>query len=388
MATASEKRIKRHVIGKTHNFFAVTAPGFEDLCLAELAALGLNGRAIAGGVEFTGRLPDSYLANLHLRTANRVLMRVFSFHATHFVELEQQVSAFAWELFLKPGVRAKIHVTTHRCRLHHTEALAARFREGLNLRLGPSGQGDQTDTSQRLFVRGVHDRFLVSIDSSGEILYRRGLKTHTGRAPLRETVAAAALLRGGYSGAETLLDPMCGTGTFSLEAALIAKKIPPGWFREFAFREWPGFRPPRWEHLRRKTAERFSFYERPRIFASDIDPAACLALQSSLAAHGLSNIAAVRCGDFFNLDPGELTDRPGVVVLNPPYGRRMGTFKESRELKRAVMARIRERYSGWKFIFLAPADSGPPCADMPVKVYPFFHGGLRVNIIVGQAPIA
>jgi putative N6-adenine-specific DNA methylase len=386
MTTALEKRIKRHVIGKTHDFFVVTAPGFEDLCLAELSALGLNGRAIAGGVEFTGRLPDCYLSNLHLRTASRVLMRVHSFQAVHFSELERPVGTFAWELFLKPGGLDKIHVTTHRCRLHHTDAIAVRVREGIERRLGLPGKGGQTGPSQRVFVRGVHDRFTVSIDSSGENLYLRGLKTHPGRAPLRETIAAAALIRGGFTGAETLLDPMCGTGTFSLEAALIAKNIPPGWFRDFAFRGWPGFRPQRWDHLRRKTEERFSARELPHIFASDSDPAACSALESSLKTHGLCDAVTVVCRDFFNLDPRQITDRPGLIVINPPYGRRIGKLSESRELKRAIVARVRERYTGWKFILVTPDGSDLPAMGFMKKAYPCFHGGLRVSVIVGEVP--
>jgi len=384
MVTPLEKRIKRHVVGKPHDFFAVTAPGFEDLSRAELASLGLNARAVAGGVEFTGRLHEGYLANLSLRTANRVLMRVHSFQAVHFSELESQVASFAWELFLKPGSVQKVHVTTHHCRLHHTDAIAERIQGGIEGRLRPSGETGPTVVSQQVFVRGIHDRFTVSIDSSGANLYLRGIKTHPGRAPLRETFAAAALMRAGFTGAETLVDPMCGTGTFSLEAALIAKSIPPGWFREFAFMGWPGFRPQRWDHLRQKAAERSVALNSPRIFASDLDPEACRALEASLRPHGLSDAVAVACRDFFELDPRDLTDRPGVVVINPPYGRRLGKAAESRELIRAIIARMREHYQSWKFILVAPAGRDLPATGLPVEVYPFFHGGLSVNVRVGR----
>lgn len=379
-----EKRIKRHVVGKPHDFFAVTAPGFEDLCRAELASLGLTGRAVPGGVEFTGRLHECYHANLSLRTANRVLMRAHSFQAVHFSELEKQITAFAWELFLKPGSVQKVHVTTHHCRLHHTDAIAERILNGIERRLHPLGETGHAVVSQQVFVRGIHDRFTVSIDSSGENLYLRGIKTHPGRAPLRETIAAAALMRGGYTGAETLLDPMCGTGSFSLEAALIAKSIPPGWFREFAFRDWPGFRSQRWDHLRRKTAERFVALSSPRIFASDLDPEACSALETSLRPLGLSDAVVVACRNFFELTPRDLTDRPGLVVINPPYGRRLGKAAESRELIRAVLARIHEHYQGWKFILVAPAGRDLPATGSPVEVYPFSHGGLSVNVMVGR----
>ncbi|MGE5258595.1 MAG: THUMP domain-containing class I SAM-dependent RNA methyltransferase [Hyphomicrobiales bacterium] len=379
-----EKRIKRHVVGKPHDFFAVTAPGFEELCRSELAALGLNGRAVVGGVEFNGRLHECYLANLSLRTASRVLLRAHSFQAVHFSELEKRITAFAWELYLKPGSLQKIHVTTHHCRLHHTDAIAERIRNGIERRLSPLDESGPTAAVQQVFVRGRHDRFTVSIDSSGENLYLRGIKTHPGIAPLRETIAAAALMRGGFTGAQTLLDPMCGTGTFSLEAALIAKNIPPGWFREFAFASWPGFRSQRWDHLRRKTAERFSALSIPRIFASDLDPEACGALEKSLRTHGLSDAVAVTRRDFFELVPRDLTERPGVVVINPPYGRRLGRAAEGRELIRAIIARIQEHYQGWKFILVAPAGRDWPATGSSLEVYPVFHGGLSVNVIVGN----
>jgi putative N6-adenine-specific DNA methylase len=379
-----EKRVKRHVIGRSHHFFAVTAPGFEELCLDELAFLGLKGRAVAGGVEFAGRLPDGWRANLGLRTAGRILMRAFSFPAVHFSELEKHIGEFAWELFLKPGAPQKINVTTHRCRLHHTDAIAERVRNGIVRRLRPLTDAGQAGTPQQVFVRGTRDRFTVSIDSSGENLYLRGIKTHPGRAPLRETIAAAALMRGGFTGAQTLLDPMCGTGTFSMEAALIAKNVPPGWYRDFAFMGWPGFRPRRWDHLRRKTSEAFTVLSSPRIFASDIDPAACRALEAGLLAHGLSDAASVACRNFFELDPRDVSERPGVVVINPPYGRRLGTASESRELTRAIIARIREHYPGWAFILVAPADRELPLAGLPVETYYFFHGGLSVNVVVGR----
>jgi putative N6-adenine-specific DNA methylase len=382
--SATAKRIRRHVVGQAHDFFAVTAPGFEDLCRAELAALGLIGRAVAGGVEFTGRLHEGYLANLSLRTASRVLMRVHSFPAVHFSELEKQVAAFAWELFLKPGSIQKIHVTTHRCRLHHTDAIAERILTGITRRLHSFGETGPTAVFQQMFVRGVHDRFTVSIDSSGENLYRRGIKAHPGRAPLRETIAAAALMRAGFTSAEVLLDPMCGTGTFSLEAALIVKRIPPGWFREFAFTGWPGFRPQRWHYLRRKAAERTAALSSPRIFASDLDPGACRALEDTLGTHGLSDAVAVACRDFFELVPRDMSDRPGVVVVNPPYGRRLGSAAESRELMAAIIARIREHYSGWRFILVAPAGRQLPAPGFPVERHPFFHGGLRVDVMVGR----
>jgi len=388
MTGATEKRLKRQVIGKNHAFFAVTAPGLEDLVLAEIAALGLEGVAVPGGVEFTGRLHDAYLANLQLRTAGRVLMRIAAFTTTRFSELEKEAAAFPWELYLKPGTLGRVRVAVHHCRLHHTDGIAERVAAGVERRLAaaPAAEAGPAAT-QQIFVRGADDRFTVSLDSSGERLHLRSVKTHAGRAPLRETIAAAALMRAGYSGEEPLVDPMCGTGTFALEAALMARRIPPGWFREFAFGGWPAFRPQRWAHLRRTAAEGIRSLPQPLIFASDVDPEACSALEGCLPAAGLTDAVQVRQTDFFALDPGELPlSAPGLVVLNPPYGRRLGTPSESRDLMGAVTARLRERFAGWRFVLVAPAAARPAGLPAGTAVHPVFHGGLNVRLYIGRMP--
>jgi putative N6-adenine-specific DNA methylase len=388
MTAAAEKRLKRHVIGKRHAFFVVTAPGLEDLARAELAAIGLEGHPVAGGVEFAGRLHEAYRANLHLRTAGRILMRLAAFTTTHFSELEQQAADIPWELHLKPGTLGRVRVAVHHCRLHHTDGIAERVRLGVGKRLAsiPAAGADPA-AAQQIFVRGEDDRFTVSLDSSGDHLHLRGVKTHPGRAPLRETIAAAALMRAGYTGAEPLVDPMCGTGTFSLEAALVAKRIPAGWFRDFAFTGWPAHRPQRWAHLRRTAGEGVRTLPQQRIFASDIDPVACRALEECLPAHGLGDAVRVQAADFFRLDPGDLPiSEPGLVVVNPPYGRRLGTPAESHDLVGAVLARLRDRFRGWRFVLVAPAAVRPAGLPPGTAAHPVFHGGLNVSFFIGGIP--
>ena len=389
--SAFEKRVKRHVIGRDHDFFAVTTRGGEALAADELAALGLQGQAVAGGAEFSGRLHDAYRANLNLRTASRVLMRVHSFRAAAFRSLEKAAAEFPWELFIPAGAPPRLHVTTHHCRLHHTDAVAERLAAAIAERLGqaaPQPPAAGAGSAPQVFVRGVDDRFVVSLDSSGANLYLRGIKTHSGKAPLRETLAAAALMLAGFSGAQVLLDPMCGAGTFALEAALMAKRIPPGWFREFAFTAWPGFRAARWDYIRHQAADQALGLDHPVVFASDIDPEACRRLEECLGRCALSDAVSVSCRDFFELDPRDFTDRPGLVTLNPPYGRRMGSASDSRDLLRAVAGRIRSRYAGWKFALVVPAGRRLPKLGSPVQAYSFQHGGLKVNVVVGTVSSA
>ncbi|CAG1771022.1 partial Ribosomal RNA large subunit methyltransferase L, partial [uncultured bacterium] len=185
------------------------------------------------------------------------------------------------------------------------------------------------------------------------------------------------------SGGRPFLDPMCGAGTFSLEAALMAKNIPPGWYRHFAFMGWPSFRATRWEFLRRKPAEGIRELGRPIIFASDIDPEACRLLEECLQRCSLADAVSVARRDFFELDPRDVTNRPGLVALNPPYGRRIGKASESRELADAIIARLQSHYRGWNFILVVPAGRSRPEIGSPVREYPFIHGGLKVNVMVG-----
>ncbi len=388
MTPSFTKRIKRHVVGKRHDFFAATTPGVESLCRQELATLGIAGCAVAGGVEFTGRLHECYLANLHLRTAGRILMRIHSFQATSFPALEREALRFGWELFLPQGAAPRIQVATRHCRLHHTEAIAERVLRGIREHVGtPAEMPPGTSPPlQQVFIRGTDDRFIVSIDSSGANLYLRGIKTHGGAAPLRETLAAAALAWCGYTAGDVLMDPMCGAGSFALEAALWAKQIPPGWFRDFAFTGWPAFSDRRWAHMKQTAAAGFLMLEAPRILASDIDPEACRRLEACIAASGLDDAVAVRCRDFFSLDPAELTRSPGILVLNPPYGRRLGAPGGGRAFQRRIVERLAACYRGWRLALVAPQDTWTLPIPFPHEARPFLHGGMRVVLVVGDVP--
>jgi putative N6-adenine-specific DNA methylase len=402
------KRIKRHVIGRRHNFFVATSPGFEP-----------------GGVEFEGRLEDCYLANLNLRSANRILMRIHTFKSSNFRKLEKKLLDIPWELYLHAGRQPKVHVTTKHCRLRHSGAIAEKIRTTIASRLsrlestttrkaggsdftaiGGKRQGHEVpqslksnavwktqsdkkmtkiaSTEQNIYVRGIDDSFTVSIDSSGNLLYRRGLKKHAGKAPLRETIAAAALLLAGYDGRDPLLDPMCGSGTFSLEGALMAKRIPAGWFRDFAFMGWPSFRPKRWNYMRRQAESQFIKPDRPLIFASDTDSGACQKLERCVQKYSMSDAVQVNSRDFFDLDLRELTERAGVICINPPYGRRLGGRNQSEKFFQTICKRLKQEYRGWNLVLFAPSRKLAGTLPFQTKSYPILHGGLKLALLIGK----
>jgi len=385
------KRIKRHVIGRRHNFFVATSPGFEPVCLQELLKLKpVAGEACvaSGGVEFEGRLDDCYLANLNLRSANRILMRIHTFKSSNFRKLEKKIGDIPWELYLHAGRLPKVHVSTKHCRLRHSGAVAERFRTTIAAQLSRFESVKKitkiTSTEQNIYVRGIDDRFTVSIDSSGDLLYKRGLKKHAGKAPLRETLAAAALLLAGYDGRDPLLDPMCGSGTFSLEGALMAKRIPAGWFRDFAFMGWPSFRPKRWDYMRRQAESQLVEPDRPLIFASDIDPGACQKLERCVQKYSISDAVQVNSGDFFDLDLRKLSERAGVICINPPYGRRLGGRSESEKFFKAICNRLKQKYRGWNLVLFAPSRKLAGTIPFQTKSYPILHGGLKLALLIGK----
>jgi len=223
----------------------------------------------------------------------------------------------------------------------------------------------------------------VSLDSSGDHLHKRGLKKHPGHAPLRETTAAAALLLAGYRGQKPLIDPMCGTGTFSLEAAMMAENIPAGFLRQFAFMGWPSFRRSHWEHLKSRIKMNSFSRQVPLIFASDTDPSACRRLEACLTQHRLKEVIEVRQQDFFDFRPQDLTDQSGWVVLNPPYGRRLESRPQSDRLFMKICTRLKQSYQGWELILIAPNPKLAQRVPFTLDTLRIAHGGLRPVMMFG-----
>lgn len=387
---AFEKRVKRQVTAREHRFFVVVSPGLVPVCIGELDRL-FNGAKplteVDGGIEFDGDVSDLYRANLHLRTASRIVMRLDSVKATDFAALENKITVLPWELHLYKNAPLSVHVTVKKSRLYHSDALAQRLREWIGERLEKWGRpGPEPVKAQTLFVRGLNDRFTLSLDSSGDLLYMRGLKTAGGKAPIRETLAAGMLMMAGYDGCMPLIDPMCGTGSFSIEAAMIALSIPPGWYRDFAFFSWPCHRAGAWNHLRREAEQKIMEPDEPRIFASDIDEGVCDMLRENLEHRGLTRLIRVNRNDFFSINPDTLGLKNGLVMFNPPYGQRLGTRNQSEALARQVFTTLKHRYSGWRAGMISPFEPASLSPGFPLKSQIMFHGGMNVYFVWGTVP--
>jgi len=330
-------------------YFVVTAPGLEEIAAQELRQLDLIPVVEPGGVTFKSDELGLYRANLYLRTASRVIARVGQFfYALTFAELREKAGRLPWERFLRPGQPVSIRVTCHKSKLIHTDAVAERIAGAIYDRLGKESPmtkslGDEaTDPAQLVIVRVVNDQVLVSVDSSGELLHRRGYRQAVAKAPLRETLAAGMLLASGWDIHSPLLDPFCGSGTIPIEAALLALGLPPGLRRRFAFMDWPGFDEQIWLALKAEIHPLES--AGLPIYASDRDAGAINMARENAARAGVEQAIHFDCQAVSSILP---PPGPGWVVTNPPYGLRISEGKDLRNLYAQFGNVLRIRCPGW-----------------------------------------
>jgi putative N6-adenine-specific DNA methylase len=349
--------------------FAAAAPGVAGILARELTALGLRPGTVRGeGVTFQGGLDAVRRANMELRTASRVLVRLGSFSARTFAELERHAAKLDWRPYVSPGSTATFRVTARKCRLYHTGAIAERLARSAGVLLhsaaaddsgaqrpDPADDGWDQHTAaaddsgaQRFVVRGVRDEWLVSADSSGEHLHRRGYRLATARAPIRETLAAAALLASDWDRRSPLLDPFCGSGTICIEAALLALNRPPGATRGFAFTRWPCYG---MEPLTTLPAPATTGFEGETIIrGSDRDAGAVEAARGNAERAGVAATIGFARQSISELDPPASS---GWLVTNPPYGVRVGESGSLRDLYARFGAVVRERCPGWTVLFFS-----------------------------------
>lgn len=359
--------------------FAATAPGLEAVCEAELIALGMaDVKRVSGGVEFCGGLRELYLANLWLRTASRVLVRFGEVRCRDFPSLFRKALQLPWGRYCKPGVRLQVRATCRRSRLQHTERIAETLSEAMARALG-GGITDKTGPQQLLIVTLEDDVCRLSLDSSGELLHRRGYRQDIGVAPLRETLAAGILMLLGWQGDRALFDPMCGSGTFLIEGALLALKKPPGAARTFAFMEWPHYRQGLWQALLQE-AERQRLGSCPTLRGADRDGKVLEAARSNAERAGVSDFLSLQQLEVGGQAP--VFSNPGLAICNPPYGTRLG-MGELTGTYRALGLLYAEVLSGWQRAFLCPEPRLARDTGLPLtRLAALQNGGIRVGLFV------
>ncbi len=388
--------------------FAVTAPGLAPLTAQELSSLGLAPSEVEGaGVSFEADLAGVARANLELRTASRILVRVDEFRAANFHELEKRTARIDWSRWLSPGCEVSLRVTCRKSRLYHSGAVAERVvkeLEQVSVRAAapggsassaaggaasnaPAEEWESEGASQLLVVRLLHDRCTISIDSSGALLHRRGYRMATGKAPLRETLGAALILASGWVPGTPLLDPFCGSGTIAIEAAMLARRLSPGRLRSFAFERWPGVDPALMVRLRRDAAARERSSAEAPIVASDRDAGAIEGARENAERAGVARDIVFEVRAVSSLTVPESGATVGAVVTNPPYGVRVGDGRTLRNLYARTGAVLRTVCPGWRVALVASDRRLVGELKLPLEDrVRTSNGGLPVTFAIGEVP--
>ncbi|NPA94310.1 MAG: class I SAM-dependent RNA methyltransferase [Thermodesulfobacteria bacterium] len=368
-----------------YRLFAACAPGIEQILFQELNNIGIEGKVTHGGVEFSGDLLTIYSTNLWLRTASRVLARIASFPLASLEEAKGRFSRYPWEIYMGSSDYVRVRASCHKSKIYHSGAIAQRLVEAISERLGKEVRLVKESSGKKaplIFVRIVKDFCVLSIDTSGEHLHKRGFKKFSVKAPLRENLGAAMLIASKYDGSKPLVDPFCGSGTIVLEAAMISARIPPGRGRRFAFMGWRTFDKALWNEVLRRSE---AFFRRPPqpILGFDRDEAAIQACIANAEAGGLLDLVNFSVKDVTKLWPPSDVG-PGIIVTNPPYGRRL---KENNSLL-AFYAEFgqlfRERFRGWDLTLILPSEAPMLKRSLGLRLHrlgAFSNGGLPVELL-------
>jgi putative N6-adenine-specific DNA methylase len=298
-----------------------------------------------------------------------------------------------WERVLKAGDAVRFRVTCKKSRLYHSDAVAQRVADAVTRKVpgvrahGGSVADDEgiEDDASLVVVRVMRDRLTISADSSGALLHRRGYRQATAKAPLRETIAAAMLSASGWDEQSPLVDPLCGSGTIAIEAAMRARRLAPGAQRTFAMEQWPTVPRGLGAQVRAELAELALPSAGVVIIGSDRDAGAITAATSNAARAGVSadvNWAAR------SLSAAQFPESSkGWVVTNPPYGVRVGEADRVRDLWAQLGNVLRDRAKGWTLALLSPDAALERQLRIPLRVAATTsNGGIPVRVMVGDVP--
>lgn len=364
--------------------FLATAPGLEPVLCEEAKANGFRApKAVPGGVRIEGRWHDVWRANLVMRGASRVLARLDAFRVTALDDLEKRARRVPWGDILRADVPIRVEATCARSRIYHSGAAAERIENAVrNARAAPVSP----DAGLTIAARIEKDLCTISVDTSGELLHKRGFKEAVAKAPLRETLASLFLRQCGYDGREPVVDPMCGSGTFVIEAAEIAAGLAPGRARFFAFEQLATFDADAWQKLR--DARSASATTPPiRFYGSDRDANAIAMSRANAERAGVAALTEFQKRTITECAAPD--GPPGLVIINPPYGTRIGDKQQLRSLYRAIGRTLLDRFPGWRVGLLTSESALAKATGLPFEppAAPVPHGSLRVTLY-RTAPLA
>lgn len=305
---------------------AATAFGLEAVVKREIEALGYRIiKSEDGKITFSGDERAVVKANLWLRSADRVLIKMAEFEALEFEELFQQVKAIPWEEWIPPDGKFIVNGSSVKSKLSSVPACQSVAEKAIVERLREIYAVDYFEKSGALYdikISLLKDRVTVTLDTTGPGLFKRGYKQNAVTAPIKETIAAAMIQLSFWKPGRVLADPCCGSGTIPIEAALIGRNIAPGLNRTFAAQDWEAIKPELWKEERKKALEAIEWDKELEIYAGDIDKKAVEAARENAIEAGVADDIVFRAGDAANFS--SQNKQGGIIITNPPYGQRIG----------------------------------------------------------------
>ena len=331
---------------KKFELIAKTFQGLEEVLAKELIDLGAdNVEILRRGVSFTGDLEMMYKANLCCRTALRILKPVFKFEAKNADEVYEKVKGFDWSSYLDPSKTFAVDSVVFFDNFKHSKFLAYKVKDAIadyfSEKTGERPSVRIVNPDVQLNIHVAQEHCTLSIDSSGESLHKRGYRTAQTDAPLNEVLAAGMLLLAGWDGKTDLIDPMCGSGTILIEAAMIALNIAPGIYRSgFAFEKWNDFDRELFDRLYNDESQEREFDH--KIYGSDILPKAIRIAEENVKSAGLGKYISLQVSPFQSLS---VPAKKALIIFNPPYGERIGA-RDLSELYAMIGTKLKHDFDG------------------------------------------
>lgn len=362
---------------KKFELIAKTFQGLEEVLAKELIDLGADDvEILRRGVAFTGDLEMMYKANLCCRTALRILKPVFRFDAKDADEVYEKVKGFDWSSYMDVSKTFAVDSVVFSDNFKHSKFLAYKVKDAIadyfSEKTGQRPSVRVVSPDVQLNIHVAHERCTLSIDSSGESLHKRGYRDAQTDAPINEALAAGLLLLAGWDGKSDLIDPMCGSGTILIEAAMIALNIAPGIYRsEFAFEKWNDFDKEVFDRLYNDESQEREFNH--KIYGSDILPKAIKIAGENVKSAGLSKYISLKVSPFQSL---EKPSEKALVIFNPPYGERIGA-RDMNELYAMIGTKLKHDYEGMEaWIITEQNEASEKIGLRPAKRFKLMNGAI------------
>jgi putative N6-adenine-specific DNA methylase len=370
----------------SESYFATCARGLETLTARELESLGAEQVGVGrGGVAFRGDRSHLYLANLWLRTAVRVLKPILHIHVGSPDELYQAVREIDWSSHMTPEHTLAVDCNVRDSAITHSKYAALRVKDAIcDQFMEKVGRRPTVDVETPLIGLNLHidqDEAILSLDSSGESLHKRGYRPIQTKAPLNEALAAALLMLSGWQKNQPLVDPMCGSGTFAIEAAWMAIDRPPGLTRRrFGFQGWLDFDIELWTRLRDDARRRVASRLPAPILGSDAHRDSLHFSQENARAAGVGHLLKFTQTELSDFVPP--AGPGGVILCNPPYGERLGDETQLRGLYQALGDITRERCKGWRLCVFSGNQRLLSEIKLPIeREFRLFNGRLPCKLV-------